>query len=344
MSQAASDGDRWPHTADLVASAARLFSQGAALADEGQPEAAYARLVQAAACFNELPASAAGVECAWTLARVCQNTGRTQEALGRYAALLPIFDLAGEDSRAAQCCDRIAVCLTVLGRSDDALELHEQSRARFVALDDWAAVAHVDLYTGCVLTDLGRHAEALRRYDSARRLALRHDERRDVAWADLKAARALRALERPEEAADRALQAVAGFAGLGREERAADARVMLADAYVDTGRTEQALAAYEQALVVFVRSADARRTATVAKRAGLLLLQLGRCQEALAFFAIALDAARVLSWRGHEAACLDHMAVALGRLDRRAEAVRRRREARAIRAALEADAARLCSS
>ena len=56
-------GQHWPDAADLLASATRMLSQGTALFDEGQYDAAYGRLVQAAASFSALPVTAKAVEC-----------------------------------------------------------------------------------------------------------------------------------------------------------------------------------------------------------------------------------------------------------------------------------------
>ena len=265
------------HRVGAIGEADRLY-RAILAADPGQPDALRllgfleqerGRFAEARELLTAALRASPDDAQAWSrLAVVESGLGALPDALSSYGRALAL-----EPTRPEAWNGRGNVLMR-LGRPDDALESYEQA----LALDPGLVPALTN--RGVALRELGRTGEAVESYDRA--LKLRPDHvfslnNRGVALMDLgRTADALTSFER-------ALELKGDYAEAWNNRGRALASG--GDPLEGVGKAEEALASYDRAL------AHKRDYADALDNKGVLLVELGRGEEAAACFAAAIEAA-----------------------------------------------------
>jgi tetratricopeptide (TPR) repeat protein len=173
--------------------------------------------------------------------------GRLEEALAAQDRADAVAAGLDEPARAAAALVRRAQILAGLGREDEAREAAEAGRAAYRLLGSPARYAAATLLHASLLDDPVRLLAA---YDEVLAIGSR-----DVLVLNgrIGRARALLALDRPAEAVDEFVEAVACCTEQGIEDGAAQLRPELANAYRAAGRPYEAAEVAEEAVAVLQR-------------------------------------------------------------------------------------------
>lgn len=263
------------------------------------------------------------------------------ESKGLPSVALPEFEEArsilqvlfpGDNSDVAMVINNIASCQNSLGRSHEALPLHEESlamRRRLTSgVDDLSVAYSLNGLAQCLDT-LGRSSEALPKYEEALsiRQRLLPGDHPDIATSLNNEAVCLNYLGRSAEALVRYQEVLVLRQRLFPKDHPSVARVFgnIGSCLYALGRSNEALSNFEESLAMSRRlfSSDHPDIAQGANNVGACLMSLGRSAESLPKHEEALAMRRRLFAGDHPsiATSLNNVAGALSRLGRYAEAL-----------------------
>jgi len=214
---------------------------------------------------------------------ICEHIGRYQEALQLYESMRAIYPTIKDQSeKTLQLYTAIAEMnqaniLDLLGKFEQAYNLHRQAQASFIALGE----TYLTVYAEVNLADLdytqGFYGSALRRYYQARDRFIQGNINDPLFLAILKLeiANCLVKLNRAQEACLMSEEAVKAYRQVGISLSTGNALRVHASALIASGRFEEALTVLYEAQTLFSGSGIEHYTSTTRLQQAELLLVMG---------------------------------------------------------------------
>jgi CHAT domain-containing protein len=216
------------------------------------------------------------------------HIGRYQDALKLYENMLTIYPTLTEQSETfikrsiaiAQL--NQAICLTWLGKFEQAYHIQQQAQASFIALEETSLIVYLEIDMANLEYTQGYYGSALRRYYQARDTLIQNNIDNPMLLAELKlwTANCLVKLNRAQEACQLVDEAVDLYRQLGTSLPVSNALREYATTLIASGRFKEALVTLDEAWTLFNRGGfDHHASATKLQQAELLL-KMGAFAEA----------------------------------------------------------------
>jgi tetratricopeptide (TPR) repeat protein len=316
--------------------AAALRSIGEAHRAQGRFSEAEEQLLEALAISHELRDQAGEARALRELGGIHRSLRRGQDALTELEAALRMFERVGDRTEQARTLRSIGGVLRDLHRYDEASDALETARAILADLGNQIWEVRTAYSLGRVRLEQGRLAEAEALLTEALTAFTDSGYRLWMARASRALARVRLVQGRCEEALRYADEALAGFVELDMELWRAHTLRTKGEVLIALNRNAEAVALLTEAVEMFREYEDRWSRADALRLLGAAKRGLKRYDGSKACHYEALEVFRDFGDRWSEAAVLDQLAATRRATGQRLRARTLRQEARAIRAALQA--------
>ncbi len=216
-------------------------------------------------------------------AMIYDHLGRYQEALQLYESMRAIYPTVKDQSgNTLQLYTALAemnqaIILGLLGKFEQAYNLHQQAQASFIALGETYLIVYAEVNLADLDYTQGFYGSALRRYYQARDRLIQGNINDPLFLAILKLeiANCLVKLNRAKEACLMSEEAVKAYRQVGTSLSTGNALRIHASALIASGRLEEALTVLDEAWALFSRGGIEHYTSTTRLQQSELLLEKG---------------------------------------------------------------------
>ncbi|HEU5317484.1 MAG TPA: tetratricopeptide repeat protein, partial [Chloroflexota bacterium] len=214
---------------------------------------------------------------------VCQYLGLYERALELYERARRAYESAGDaaGARAVWATGNRAILLSLLGRFDESLALHQDALEAFRRHGETVHVLMEQQNIAFVHAGQGDHTRALRLLEDALATATRSDLDQHAACVMLDMVECYLSLNRHQDASALAQAAAEIYDRIGAPVDAARARYFVAQALAQLGDSDRALELLNDTAIVFADTGLNRECGLVALQRALLDQAVGRWAESL---------------------------------------------------------------
>jgi CHAT domain-containing protein/Tfp pilus assembly protein PilF len=297
-----------PQQAQLQAQANQIFSEGLALQNAGDLEAAFERFGRALPLYRQIGDRAGEARTLSSLGLVLQAVSQFERALELHQQALTIRRAIGDRPGEGATLNNIGTVLHALSRQPEALEAFNQSLAIRLELRDALGYARTLGNIGGVYQALDRYPEALERFEAALELYRQLGDRAGQGVALNNVGSVLQQLSRFEQAEEVLLQALELNRALGNRVGEGFSLHNLALAAASRGGYPRAIELNNQALAIRRALGDRLGEGQTLGNLGTIYQRLGQYPKALELFEQTLAIRRAIGNRRGEGQTLANIA------------------------------------
>jgi CHAT domain-containing protein len=219
---------------------------------------------------------------------IYDHSGRYQDALKLYESMLSIFPTLTDQSetfiRRSIAIAQLnqAICLSWLGKFEQAYHVQQQALASFITLKETSLIVYLEVDMANLEYTQGYYGSALRGYYQARDTLINNNVDNPMLLAELRLwmANCLMKLNRAQEACQLVEEAVELYRKLGTSLQASNALREYATILVASGKLKEALTILDEAWMLFNRGGFGHHALATKLQQAELLLKMGSVAEA----------------------------------------------------------------